>query len=157
MNDEFFYTLLADAVLTMHVGVVVFVVGGLVFIVVGNPLGWGWVNGWWFRLAHLAAIATVVAESWLGLMCPLTSLEMWLRGQGGAPIHADGFISHWLQTLLYIDAPAWVFLLAYTLFGAAVVAVWWVFPPRRRGSPGTASSTTARLSARARTRHNARH
>ena len=66
--------LLADAVLLLHFGIVVFVVGGLVVIVAGNLRGWRWVNRWWWRLVHLAAILVVVAESWFGVMCPLTTL-----------------------------------------------------------------------------------
>ena len=48
-------TWLADAVLLLHFGIVVFVVGGLVVIVAGNLRGWRWVNRWWWRLLHLAA------------------------------------------------------------------------------------------------------
>lgn len=124
--------LLADAVLLAHLGVVVFNVGGLVLIVAGNRLGWGWVNRWWFRAAHLAAIAVVVAQAWLGITCPLTTLESWLRALSGAAPYGEGFIQHWVQRILFYQAPAWVFALAYTLFGLLVAAVWWHYPPERR-------------------------
>jgi len=127
------YHVLADAVLALHVALVLFVVGGLVLIVLGNWRRWRWVNRWWFRLAHLAAIGVVVAEAWIGLVCPLTTLEMWLRAQARDATYTGGFIEHWLQRLLYYDAPAWVFTTAYSLFGLAVVAAWWFFPPR--GAP----------------------
>ena len=65
----------ADVVLLLHFAIVVFVVGGLVLIIVGNMCGWHWVNALWFRLAHLSAIGIVAAESWLGITCPLTTLE----------------------------------------------------------------------------------
>ena len=126
------YQLLADAVLALHVAVVLFVVGGLLLVVGGNLRGWGWVNRWWFRLAHLAAIGVVVAQAWLGIVCPLTTLEMWLRARAGAATYGGSFIEHWLQRLLYFQAPAWVFVLAYTLFALAVLAAWWRFPPRWR-------------------------
>ena len=125
------WQLLADLVLAMHVALVLFVVGGLVMIVAGNLRRWPWVNGLAFRVAHLAAIAIVVAEAWLGIVCPLTSLEMWLREQGQGPTYAGSFIEHWLSRLLYYDAPPWVFTAAYSLFGLAVAATWWRFPPRR--------------------------
>jgi hypothetical protein len=124
------YQLLADAVLALHVTLVLFVVGGLVMIVLGNWRKWPWVNRWWFRLAHFAAIAVVVAEAWIGLVCPLTTLEMWLRAQARDATYAGSFIEHWLQRLLYYDAPAWVFTTAYSLFGLAVIAAWWAFPPK---------------------------
>lgn len=127
------YALLADVVLALHLGVVLFVGGGLVLVVVGNRRGWAWVNRLAFRLAHLAAIAVVVAEAWLGAVCPLTSLEMALRVRAGGARYDGGFVEHWLQRLLYVDAPPWVFVLGYTLFGLVVVAVWWIYPPRYRG------------------------
>jgi hypothetical protein len=125
---------LADAVLVLHAAVVLLVVGGLVLVVLGNGvpgLGWRWVNRWWFRLAHLGPIAVVVAESWLGITCPLTTLEAWLRTQAGAAAHGQGFIEHWLQRLLFYAAPPWVFVLAYSAFFVLVLAAWWRWPPRR--------------------------
>ena len=120
---------LANAVLVLHAAIAAFVGGGLVIVVVGNLKRWRWVNNLWFRLAHLAAIAVVVAEAWLGVGCPLTTLEMWLRSQAGAPAYGGGFIEHWFQQLLYYDAPPWIFVLAYSVFGLLVLATWWYFPP----------------------------
>jgi hypothetical protein len=132
VNPPRLYSLLADGVLVLHVAIVMFVVGGLVSIVVGNLRAWRWVNAPWFRLAHLGAIAIVVAEAWLGVVCPLTTLEMQLRARAGAATYDGSFIAHWLQGLLYYDAPAWAFTLAYSLFGLAVVATWCFFPPHWR-------------------------
>lgn len=126
------YQLLADLVLVLHFGVVLFVVGGLVFILVGNALRWRWVNARDFRLAHLAVILVVVALSWLGEACPLTTLESWLRVQAGASGYSKSFLEHWIHALLYYEAPFWVFVLAYTMFALAVLLCWWYFPPRRR-------------------------
>ena len=122
---------LADAVLGLHIAIVVFVVGGLVAILSGNLSGWRWVNGRWFRLAHLGAIGFVAMESWFGIVCPLTTLEMFLRGKARGASYDGGFIEHWLQRLLYFDAPAWVFTAGYSVFGALVLATWWFFPPTR--------------------------
>ena len=130
MNGSPTYQLLADMVLSLHLAIVSFVVGGLVLVIVGNLRTWTWVNAVWFRLAHLAAIAVVVAEAWLGVVCPLTSLEMWLRAKARATTYDGSFIEHWLQRVLYYEAPAWVFTLGYSLFGLVVVATWWYFPPR---------------------------
>lgn len=127
--NELPYQLLADLVLSLHVAIVAFVVGGLVIIVAGNLRRWHWVNALWFRATHLACIAVVVAEAWLGVVCPLTTLEMWLRTQARTSTYSGSFIEHWLQRILYYDAPGWVFTLVYTLFGLAVAATWWFFPP----------------------------
>jgi hypothetical protein len=126
------YQALADAVLLLHFAVVLFVVGGLASIVVGNRVGWRWVNAWGFRAAHLGAIAVVVAEAWLGATCPLTTLEVWLRSRAGEAAYSAGFIEHWLGRLLFYEAPAWVFVLGYSGFAVLVAAAWWAYPPRSR-------------------------
>lgn len=126
------YQLLADIVLLLHFSIVLFVVGGLVVVVIGNFVAWHWVNHYWFRLLHLAAIAVVIAESWLGITCPLTTLEWWLREQAGIRLDSASFIEYWVQRLLFYDVPSWVFTGVYTLFGLLVVATWWLFPPKSR-------------------------
>jgi len=123
---------LADLVLVVHFAVVLFVVGGLVLVVVGNLRAWPWVNRPGFRAAHLAAIAFVVVSSWLGAACPLTTLEGWLRKQAGAASSGRGFIEYWVGQILFYDAPPWVFVGAYTVFGLLVGAAWWRYPPARR-------------------------
>lgn len=130
MSEPVPYQELADVVLALHVAIVVFIVGGLAFIIVGNLRAWPGANALWFRAAHLAAIAIVVAEAWLGAVCPLTTFEMWLRAEAGASTYAGSFVQHWLQRMLYYAAPAWVFALGYSLFGLVVLAAWWYFPPR---------------------------
>ena len=132
MDNPRLFQFLADVVLSLHVAIVVFVVGGLLVVVVGNMRGWSWVNSLWLRLAHLAAIAIVAAEAWLGFVCPLTTLEMWLRVKARDTTYSGGFIEHWLHALIFWNAPPWVFTAAYTIFGLAVVAAWWCFPPDSR-------------------------
>jgi hypothetical protein len=127
------YELLADAVLLLHLAVILFVVGGLAVVWAGNLLWrWPWVNSLWFRLAHLAAIGVVVAQSWFDQVCPLTTLESWLRVRAGAAPYSKGFIEHWVQTVVFYEAPPWAFVLAYTVFGLLVLSAWWRFPPRFR-------------------------
>lgn len=130
MNDTLVYQLLGDAVLALHLGIVLFVIGGLLLVFAGNLRGWQWVNAAWFRLAHLGAIAVVVAQSWFGLVCPLTTLEMWLRAKAGASVYAGSFIEHWIGRVLYYEAPAWVFTVVYTVFGLLVAVAWCYFPPQ---------------------------
>lgn len=129
MHASQLYLLLADAVLLVHVAVVLFIVGGLPLILIGNWRGWRWVNGKRLRLLHLGGIALVAIQAWLGQLCSLTLLESWLREQAGQAGYASGFVVHWVHHLLYYDAPLWVFTLAYSLFGLLVLAAWWRFPP----------------------------
>ncbi|NNE35497.1 MAG: DUF2784 family protein, partial [Rhodothermales bacterium] len=66
-----------------HVLFVAFVIFGLVLILAGKLRAWSWVRNPWFRLAHLAGIAVVVLQSWLGAICPLTKWEVALREKAG--------------------------------------------------------------------------
>jgi polyferredoxin len=123
--------LLADLMLVLHVGIVSFVVGGQLLFVLGGILAWAWVRERWIRLAHLVLIAFVVVQSWLGAVCPLTIWEQALRQQSGQAGYAESFIEHWLSRLIFFRAPAWVFVMAYSLFGALVLLTWWWLPPGR--------------------------
>ena len=134
MDSQALYILAADAVLLLHVLVVIFVVLGLVLVFIGNVLGWFWVRNPWFRLLHLVTVCVVVLLSWQGLICPLTAIEMALRIRAGDAAYAGSFISHWLGALLYYQAPPWVFAVGYTIFGLLVVASWFLVRPRRFSS-----------------------
>ncbi len=124
------YRFAADALLLLHVSFVVFVVVALILILAGGFSGWLWVRNPWFRVLHLAAISIVVAQSWLGIACPLTIWEMALRRKAGDAVYSGAFIPHWLATLLYYELPGWVFTVIYTLFGLAVLLSWFVVRPR---------------------------
>ena len=125
--------ILADVLLLLHVLVVVFIVVGLVVIYVGWALAWSWVRNPWFRILHVAAIGIVSIQSWVGVICPLTIWEMSLRNQAGDTVYSGSFISHWLESLLYYQAPVWVFMVVYTAFGALVMASWFFVRPRSFG------------------------
>ena len=139
--DASLYLFTADLLLAFHVLFVCFVIGGLILIFLGKVFSWPWVRNIWFRVAHLAAIAFVVIESWLGVLCPLTRWEMMLRAQAGEAVYAGSFISHWLEKLLYYQAPAWVFIACYTAFAALVVASWFLVRPRGFSGRGNKSGS----------------
>ncbi|MGB5444162.1 MAG: DUF2784 domain-containing protein [Psychromonas sp.] len=125
------YQYLADTILFAHFSFVVFVIVALILTVIGGYRKWIWIRNCWFRLIHLAAISFVVVQSWLGLICPLTTLEMWLREQSNDPQYAGSFIQYWLQRVLYYQAPDWVFTIIYTVFGLLVILSWIRFPPQK--------------------------
>ena len=133
------YRLAADLILIAHTAFIAFVVIGLLLIWAGYFAGWKWTRGWWFRLAHLLAIAFVVGQSFAGVTCPLTDWENALRVRGGQDPYGDaGFIAHWLHRLIFFSAPTWVFTLCYTLFALLVVGTLLLAPPewpRRKDRP----------------------
>jgi len=124
------YKLLADLVVIAHASYVAFIVIGQLAILTGILRGWRWVQNRRFRYLHLAAILIVVVESLLGIVCPLTTLETWLRTQAGQVTYRGDFLGHWVHELLFFDGPPWIFTIVYGLFGLIVVATFCLAPPR---------------------------
>lgn len=129
--------LLADALLGLHVSIVLFVVGLLPLVLAGGVVGWRWVRHFGLRLTHLGLMIFIAAQAWLGQLCPLTVWEQALRRTAGQGSYGESFIEHWLSRLLYWDAPWWVFVAAYTGFAVVVLlAWWWVKPVTAKAVPG---------------------
>ncbi len=87
----------------------------------------------WMAL-HLASMAYGVMIEVFYWYCPLTVIEQFLRRKAGRGEYNDAFIAHYVNKLVYLDAPQWSLVLA-----AAIVLVgnlgiyfyWW----RRAGRP----------------------
>ncbi|MEJ7806824.1 MAG: DUF2784 domain-containing protein [Telluria sp.] len=123
------YGALANAVLMLHVGIVLFIIGGLVLTLIGGMRKWRWVRNFWFRALHLVGIAYIAMEAWLGIVCPLTTLEQWLREQAGQAAYNGDFVAYWLRKFMFYEAQPWVFIVAYSTFGLLVLLSWFVFSP----------------------------
>lgn len=124
--------LLADIVLLLHAGYAAFVVGGLLAVPLGGWLDWRWVRARSFRVAHVLCTAIVAVEALIGVICPLTWLEHALLVASGAAGYERSFIGHLVYQLLYYDAPAWMFTLAYTVVALTVVLLYYFVPPLPR-------------------------
>jgi len=120
--------MIADAILIVHFGIVVFIVGGLIAVWLGTALGWRWVANPWLRYGHLAAIVFVAGEAALGVACPLTVWEDIARGG----LRPESFVGRWLRRLLFYEAPEWVFTAAYLAWVLATLATLRLVPPRRK-------------------------
>ena len=118
--------LLADAVLLLHLLYVLFVVGSLPVIWVGAYFKKKFVRNFWFRYLHLAAILFVVAESLLGIVCPLTALENALRQVETE----DSFIQYSVHQILFYHFPEYVFTLIYIVFACLVALTFKWVPPK---------------------------
>jgi hypothetical protein len=121
-------TWLADVVLIIHFAFVAFVVGGLALIWIGAAAGWQWVRNFWFRIAHLAAIAFVAAEAVVGVLCPLTVWEAALRGAQAE----KSFVAQWVHRLLFYDFPEWIFTVLHVGFALLVAASWFLVRPVKK-------------------------
>lgn len=101
--------LLADAILVLHLGFVLFVVLGGLFALRWRRAPW----------LHLPAVAWGFWIEVTGGVCPLTPLENALRQRAGEAGYDGGFIQHYLLPVLY---PAWLDLPAqYVLAGLVLV------------------------------------
>lgn len=122
--------LLADIVLVVHFAIALFITWALPVIWLGGWRGWSFVRNPWFRLIHLALMGIVLAESFIGMLCPLTTWEADLRIAAGAPHHTTSFIAYWVSRLLFHDYSATAYMVAYALFFLAVILTLYFVPIR---------------------------
>jgi hypothetical protein len=87
------YSWLADLILCMHAGFVLFVIFGGLLV-----LRWRWIA--WL---HLPAAAWGAIVEFSGWVCPLTPLENWLREQAGETGYRSDFVAYYLLPVLYPD------------------------------------------------------
>lgn len=87
------HDLLADLVLVLHFGFIL-------FVVLGGLLALRWPH---LALVHLPAAAWGVLIELRGWICPLTPLENSLRRAAGQAGYEGGFIEHYLLPVVYPD------------------------------------------------------
>jgi len=88
---KFDFVFFADIVVLLHLGFVLLVMLGGLFV-----LKWKWVM--W---VHLPAAVWGALIEFTGWICPLTPLENWLREAGGEQGYQSDFIEHYVMPLLY--------------------------------------------------------
>jgi hypothetical protein len=120
------YSWLADLILCVHLGFVLFVIFGGLLV-----LKWRWIA--WLHLP--AALWGAVVE-FTGWICPLTPLENWLREQGGEATYRSDFITQYLLPVLY---PEDLTRDLQLLLGTGVVVLnaavyWWFWRLHARGA-----------------------
>jgi len=121
---------LADIIIVVHALIAVFIISGFVLIPLGAWFEWRFVRRRWLRLIHLFGILFVALETLLGVACPLTLWEDWLRREGSPNA---GFIARWVRWALYYDVPLWMFGTIYVVGAAAAILLWrWVAPQSKR-------------------------
>lgn len=104
------YRVLADFVLSLHLGFVL-------FVVLGGLLAMRWPRIAWI---HVPAAVWGVLIEYTGWVCPLTPLENWLRWRGGEAGYSGGFVEHYLLPTLY---PEGLTRGTQLLLGSLVLAV----------------------------------
>jgi hypothetical protein len=104
------YRLLADAVLLLHLGFILFVVFGA--LLVARRRRW--------LPVHLAAAGWGFLVEATGAVCPLTWAEIHFRRLAGSAGYEGGFIEHYLLPLIY---PAGLTRNLQLVLGMSVLAV----------------------------------
>jgi len=120
------YSWLADLILCLHAGFVIFVIFGGLLV-----LRWRWIA--WL---HVPAIAWGAFVEFSGWICPLTPLENWLRAQGGDISYRSDFIAQYLLPVLY---PGDLTRDLQLLLGTVVIVLnaavyWWLWRMQARGA-----------------------
>ena len=101
---------LADLVLVAHLAFVVFVVAGGLLVLRRPRLAW----------IHLPVALYGVVIEYVGFVCPLTPLEVWLRRRGGEAGYEGGFVEHYVTAALY---PSGLTREAQLVLGTLVLAL----------------------------------
>ena len=84
-------SVLADAVVLLHMCFVVFVVAGGLLVLRWRRMAW----------VHVPCAVWGAWIEFAGWICPLTPLEIWLRRRAGETGYETGFIEHYLLPVLY--------------------------------------------------------
>ena len=126
------YLFLADVIVIIHLGYIIYVILGFILIVVGIILRWKWIRNLPFRITHLLAIVGVACETLLGINCPLTVLEFKLRYASNLSEEKVSFVGTIIDSLLYYNAPGWLFTIIYAAFAILVAITFIIAPPTRK-------------------------
>jgi hypothetical protein len=130
-----FLRFLADLILVVHFGIVLYIVVGQAAICIGWLARWRCVRNPWFRWTHLLAMGVVAAQALVGVICPLTLWENALRREAGdTGRYESTFVQHWIGEWLFFDWEPAVFTAIYLGFFALVALSWWAVPPDRKYS-----------------------
>ena len=130
MSSTGFYSLLAHLVLLIHFAFVAFVVLGLLLTWLGYFLRWKFVRNFYFRAAHILAMAVVLLEALFGVVCPLTTWEIQLRRLSGQVVYEDQtFMQYWIHKIMFFQLEADTFKIIYfCFFTALLLSFFFVFP-----------------------------
>ena len=136
------YKILADLVVLIHFGWILFMLWGFVLTVCSSVLvyvplaakgrGIKFFDRWIFRTVHLAGIVYVAILTILGKYCPLTILENDLRGQYDAGLTYPGsFVIHYVEKIVYPEANFLIFVIPTTIIAVFTILMFIIRPPAK--------------------------
>jgi hypothetical protein len=124
-------SLLADAVLVVHLMFVLFVGLGAFLVLRWPQLAW----------LHLPAALWGAYVEFSGRICPLTPLEVFFRRRAGEAGYEGGFIEHYVTAWIYPEGLSREIQIAIglTVLIVNVLIYGWVFHGRRRSQDESAT------------------
>ena len=124
------YRVLADLVVVLHLGFVL-------FVVLGGLLALRWPRAAWI---HLPAAVWGAGIEFVQGICPLTPLENHFRSLGGEAGYAGGFVEHYLLPVLYPAGLSqnvqWGLGIFVVLLNVAIYTIVWRRRVRGKGRQG---------------------
>jgi hypothetical protein len=119
---------MVQAVLAVHVTVILFNVFGLVAVPIGAICNWRFVHIRWWRVLYLLSLAAVAAQALAGRACFLT---IWQNDLTASAQPATPLIVRWIDLLVYWRLPIWMFAALYVLVFAYALALLWLVRRQR--------------------------
>ncbi len=113
------YSFLADLVVLIHFTFILFVIFGGLLVLLWSKIVW----------LHVPALCWGVTTQMLGLICPLTPFEIYLRNRAGLEGYSGGFIENYLIPVIYpaglTQQVQWVLGTVLLIFNALIYVYLW--------------------------------
>ena len=124
------YDLFLSVTLVLHFLWILFLIFGVVFAIKRSKIAW----------FHLGGLLFSLAINMLGMYCPLTYLENYLRSTHGASgPYLGSFIAHYLERIIYPDLPERPIRIGEIIFVTLNLVVYGILAKRYflRSRPGS--------------------
>ena len=93
MTSAFYYQLLTDSVVVLHLFFILFVVLGGILTLVWPKVIW----------VHIPCVLWAIIIELTGKICPLTPLENELRSWAGQGMYSGDFVIHYIEPMIYLE------------------------------------------------------
>ncbi len=123
---------MADAILYLHVAIILFNVFGLIAVPLGAWRGWSFVRVFWWRALHVASWTLVALQALLNRLCFLTLWQDALMLRVGETPSGGPLVQEWIMRLIFWPLPLWAFTALYAVLWVYVLVLWWRVPPLGR-------------------------
>jgi len=121
-SDLALYRLAVDLTVAAHFAFIL-------FVIFGGLLAWRFP---WLKWLHLPALAYGLLIEVFARYCPLTTLEIHLRQKSGLSLYEGGFISEYLNRIIYLNVSQATLVVGAVSVVAANLWVYWYAAQRRR-------------------------